>query len=337
MTAIINFEAYTQRRRAGLAIPKPATLEASISAFLESREWTCKAATIGTYRAYLAAFAEWLGDQPISVQAIESYLTARRQRGLSADTLQDDYRVIKTFCRWLVSRRLLNCNPFAGDDRVRPPAKKRRRRKVYSEEDAARLLAADQVVAANKRNPKLKRQRWDPDGPHAREAIQAYALILLLIDSALRAGEICALDCGQVRAHEFIVIGKGDHEDAAFITEPTRKALLALAGERPDDASLFRDWHGGRCTTRALRGIMQRAAKRAGIVLPPRLLHAWRHFAARQWLKAGREDLVIRQLMRHAQLSTTQLYTELDADELAALHAESSPVERLLAAAKKGV
>jgi site-specific recombinase XerD len=67
--------------------------------------------------------------------------------------------------------------------------------------------------------------------------------------------------------------------------------------------------------------------------LPPRPLHAFRHYAAREWLKAGLEDLAIQQLMRHSQLSTTAIYTQLDDDELAELHAQASPVNRLLASA----
>jgi site-specific recombinase XerD len=76
-------------------------------------------------------------------------------------------------------------------------------------------------------------------------------------------------------------------------------------------------------------------AARAGVALVERPLHAFRHLTARDWLKSGLDDLTIRQLMRHSQLSTTRLYTELDATELAAIHARVSPVARLLAAAEE--
>jgi site-specific recombinase XerD len=106
--------------------------------------------------------------------------------------------------------------------------------------------------------------------------------------------------------------------------------LLELAGDRADDAPLFRDWNNRPCSTRGLRGILQRLARRAAVELPERPLHAFRHYAARQWVKAKVPDLVIRQLMRHEALSTTQIYTELSAEELAELHAEASAIPQLL-------
>jgi site-specific recombinase XerD len=66
------------------------------------------------------------------------------------------------------------------------------------------------------------------------------------------------------------------------------------------------------------------------VALPERPLHAFRHHAARQWLKAGVPDLTIRQFMRHESLSTTQIYTELDPDELDELHARASPIAALM-------
>jgi integrase/recombinase XerC len=166
-----------------------------------------------------------------------------------------------------------------------------------------------------------------------REAQQGRALVCLLVDSALRAAEAAGLSCGQVRAARLLIRSKGGHWDAAFVSVETRAELLALAGERPDTAPLFRDWNNRRCTVRGLRGIVQRLARRAAVALPPRPLHAFRHYAARQWLKASVPDLTIRQLMRHESLSTTQIYTELDTDELAALHAEASTIPALLARA----
>jgi site-specific recombinase XerD len=164
----------------------------------------------------------------------------------------------------------------------------------------------------------------------AREALQGRALVLLLVDSALRAAETAGLSCGQVRGPRLLVRSKGGHYDAAFVSTATRAVLRELAGERPDTDPLFRDFNNRRCSTAGLRGIVQRLARRAGVPLPPRPVHAFRHYAARQWLKAGVPDLTIRQLMRHESLSTTQIYTELDPDELAQLHAEASPINDLM-------
>ncbi|HSH82258.1 MAG TPA: tyrosine-type recombinase/integrase, partial [Herpetosiphonaceae bacterium] len=77
----------------------------------------------------------------------------------------------------------------------------------------------------------------------------------------------------------------------------------------------------------------KRLAERAGVTLPGRPLHAFRHYAAQNWVKERLSDLAIKQLMRHSSLVTTQIYTRLDTDDLARLHEASSPVDRLLAQA----
>lgn len=315
-------------------LPKkePLSPEEQIEAFLASRAATCNQASQDTYAAYLRQLAEWLEARPISALTVGAYLTDLRGRKLATATLGNHYRMIKTCCRWLVEHEYIDADPFTGAGRVRAPAQKRKRRQVYTEAQVVLLL----VTARAQIEERDEGQRWkNSKNPYMlRDALQAYALVLLLCDSALRAGEVCALNCGQIRQEEMIVLGKGGHEDAAFMTSFTRRALLALAEDRPDNDPLFRDKFLQRCTARALRGCLRHIAQAAGVPLVPRPLHAFRHFAARQWLRSGLGDLTIRQLMRHSQLATTRLYTELDAVELAQLHAGASPVERMLDAAK---
>jgi len=255
-----------------------------------------------------------------------------RVRKLSAPTVGGAFRMLKTMCRWLIEQELLERDPFVGAGRVKPQPHKRRRRKVYSDDQVIKMITvASEWIA--ERQEVLK--WWPSDNPYfLRDAIQAHALVLLLCDSALRAAEVCNLNCGQIRDDEFIVLGKGGHEDAAFMSEITRQALLGLAGDRSDDDPLFRDKFLKRCSTRALRKCIAHLAKRANVPLVPRPLHAFRHLAARQWLKSGLGDLAIQQLMRHANLATTRLYTDLSPAELAELHGKASPIKRWVDAAK---
>ncbi len=310
-------------------------LHSDLAAFLASRDLTCEAGSTATYAAYLADYQRFLDTDasyaaaPFAPNTIRMYLLALKQRRLSAASLDNRYRLLKTCCRWLVEEEYIERDPFVGKGRVRPFAHKRVRRQIYTEAEVVTLLKA----AAIPPDPGPGRHRWAADGPTVRESAQAQALILLLVDSAMRAGEVCSLTCGQVRAERLIIRSKGGHWDVACITVATRQVLRQLAGDRPDTAPLFRDRTGGRCSVRALRGILERLAERAGIELPPRPLHAFRHYAARQWLRAGLADLTIRQLMRHEQLGTTRLYTELNPDDLDALHAIASPITRLMTAA----
>jgi len=160
--------------------------------------------------------------------------------------------------------------------------------------------------------------------------MQARALVLLLVDTGMRAGEVCRLTCGDLRRPELVVIGKGGHQGVIFLVPQVRLLLEYLALDRPDAAPLFRDWNGRACSVRALRCIVERLAQRANVDLPPRPLHAFRHAAARRWLKAGLPTLAIQQLMRHATVATTMIYCELDTAALETLHANASAVDMLL-------
>jgi len=301
---------------------------AQIAAFLESRADTCNPASCATYRAFLRPFRDWLADRPISALTISAYLTDQRTRKLAPATIGGSYRMIKTLCRWLLEQDMIERDPFVGAGRVRPIAQKRKRRRVYTEDQVVKMMVTAQEWIAEREEV----ARWWPSAnPYfLRDAQQSYALILVLCDSALRAAEVCALDCGQIRAEEMIVMSKGGHEDSAFISPLTRAALLSLAADRPDDDPLFRDKFLKRCTTRALRKCLAHLATRADVPLVPRPLHGFRHFAARNWLKEGLGDLVIMQLMRHQNLATTRIYTQLDPAELAQIHGKASQIARLV-------
>jgi site-specific recombinase XerD len=104
-----------------------------IGLFLESRDLTCCETTKATYRQCLRAFGAWLGEQPIVAATIEDYLGMLKARKLSSDSRRNVYRMLKTFCRWLVDHDLLERDPFVGRGRVLPPALKRRPRRVYKE------------------------------------------------------------------------------------------------------------------------------------------------------------------------------------------------------------
>lgn len=300
--------------------------------FLESRAITCAPSTLATYRQCLSAFATYLDSRPISAMTIGAYLAQLRGKR-AIETARNHRRMIKTCCRWLVEVEHLERDPFVGPGKVPTLPRPRTRRAVYTETEVVRMLQASGPLVWKRAPRKTTRQQWRADGPMAREAAQQRALVLLLLDSAMRAGEVARLVCGQLRADELTIVSKGGHEDVVYITSDTRMALELLAEGRPNDAPLFRGWDGLAATPRSLRTLLRRLARRAEVDLPSRPLHAFRHYAARQWQKAGLPDLTIQQLMRHADIRTTQIYTGLDTYALAAAHAKASPIARLLKAA----
>lgn len=300
----------------------PSEPPSQLASYLDHRAQTCGPRTLALYRHLLGRFERMLAGRTPDPRTVAAYL--RHYRASAPDTQRNVYRALKAYTRWLVDSGHLDTDPFAGPLGVARPRLPRRRRQTYTESEVLALLTA----AAPARGARC---RWAANGPRAREQPQSRALILLLIDSAMRAEEVCRLTCGQARAPKLVIVGKGGHQDRAYVTELTRRALLDLAEGRPDEAPLFRDWTGGPCSVTALRGILERLAKRAGVTLPPRPVHAMRHYAAQAWVRAGLSDLAIKELMRHASLSTTQIYTSGAREEdLAAMHARVSPIAGLL-------
>lgn len=303
-----------------------------IDQFIRTREITCRPASLNLYRHCLGSFRRWhlaSGMTDLSPTTIGEYFRMLRARDLSDQTVRGHYRMVKTFCRWLVDEELLDRDPFAGRGRVQAPPVKKRRQPAYSDVEVVQLLSVTGAPSW-KRDRKTARLQWQPGGPLEREALQAQALVLVLADTGMRAGEVCRLTCANIRAPECVVEGKGGHQGVVFFSDLTRQILLELIGDRPDHEPVFRDWNGRACSPRALRSIIERLGRRAGVELPPRCLHSFRHYAARKWLSAGVPTLAIKQFMRHAQLSTTELYAQLDDGMLSRLHNQASPVLALL-------
>lgn len=303
--------------------PAPsAETPSQLASYLDHRAQTCGPRTLALYRHILSRVERQLGGRPPDAASVAAYL--RQYRAAAPDTQRNVYRALKAYCRWLVDAGHLDADPFAGPLGVARPRLPRRRRATSTEADIRALLTAAAPRAG-------QRRRWADGGPRSREQPQARALLLLLIDSAMRAEEVCRLTCGQARAERLVIIGKGGHQDRAYVTAPTRQALLDLAGDRCDTAPLFRSWSGGACSVAALRGILARLARRAGVTLPPRPLHSFRHYAAQAWVRAGLSDLAIQGLMRHRSIAVTQIYTYGAREEdLAEMHARVSPIAGLL-------
>lgn len=304
-----------------------------IGLFLETKSLTCRPKTMALYQHILTTFARWLDQQPdpvLTPRVITAYLRSVHARGLREETLHNNYRQLKTLCRWLYDEGLIERDPFSGRGKVPTPARTRVYRAVYSDEAVARLLAA-----ADAWHPTPNRYHGPGAGYLVREPLQAKALILLLCDSAMRIGEVARLTCGHLLEDELIIEGKGGHRDVVFISAPTRAALEALVEGRPPEAPLFRGRNNGEpATPHVLRGIIERLAVRADVELPPRCVHAFRHYACRRWLRAGASTLAIKGLMRHQTISTTEIYAQIDTATLQRIHQQVTPIADLLALAE---
>lgn len=303
-------------------------MESYLDSFLAERELFCSVATLATYRATLGPFVRWLDGRTIDGAAISAYLVSIKRKQAAPDTIHNAWRMIKTFVRWLLEEELLAKNPYTGKGRAKPPKRPRQHRVVYSEAEIVALLAC--VPPARK----SARIRAAAKNSAQHDHTRSQTLVLLLVDTAMRAGEAAGLTCGQIRRDAVVITGKGGHQGRVYLRPATRAALLALASDRTDGDRLFLDWHNRPATVVALRGGLERLAARAGVTLPPRPLHAFRHWAARRWKAAGLSEEEVQHLLRHASIETTRIYTGQETPRLDERHALASEVDSLLAQAR---
>jgi len=168
-----------------------------------------------------------------------------------------------------------------------------------------------------------------------RDSIRDRAILLVLLDTGLRLGELVRLSVGDVDLIEgrCRVMGKGAKERVVPIGGRTRRALRALIVTRRrnvDPDPLFISRRGGRLTPRAVQQLVHRLALAAGVSTrcSPHIL---RHSFARAFLANGGDVFSLQRILGHSpsSLQVTRRYVQLLDDDLRAVHRRVSPVDRL--------
>lgn len=143
-----------------------------------------------------------------------------------------------------------------------------------------------------------------------------HAILTIMAYTGLRVSEVCKLDCEDVSLGErtlSVVSGKGDKDRMVVFTQPTAVAIRRWLESRGGAGSeaMFLNRDGGRLTPRSVQRIVKRYADEAGIrktVTP----HVLRHTMATTLLRHGADIRIIQQLLGHATIATTQIYTHVD-------------------------
>ena len=234
-------------------------------------------------------------------------------KGLSPRTLALVLSAWRGWFRWLVRHRGLRANPALG---VRAPKAGRPLPKALSVEAAQKLLEGG---------------RGD-DAPSLRDR----AMFELLYSSGLRVGELVALDVGDGRLDlaqgEVTVTGKGGKTRTVPVGAPARAALKAwLAARpglaRPGEKALFVGSRGKRISAAVVAARLRRWARlsgSAGRVHP----HMLRHSFATHLLQSSQDLRAVQEMLGHASISTTQVYTHLDFQALAKVYDAAHPRAR---------
>jgi integrase/recombinase XerD len=254
--------------------------------------------TVAAYRRDLTSVLEWLGRPVVTAkpEELERYLAGLRGLGLAPATIARRVAAIRSFFRHAMLLGLVQENPAGG---LEPPRRRRQLPRTLSPGEAERLLEA-----AAGTTPRALRDR---------------ALAELLYGAGLRVSEAVGLERGGVDLEQRVVraIGKGDRERIVPIGRAAAEALRRyLARGRPHldrrhRPELFLNAHGGALTRAGAFLILRRLADKAGLE-PGRVHpHLLRHSFATHLLEGGADLRSVQEMLGHADLSTTELYTHV--------------------------
>lgn len=307
----------TPPRRGHAEGTPPAPLDPSVRDFLVflAVERGVSPHTEAAYRRDLASFCAFLRARRRAVTAVgaadvTAFCAVLAARGLSAASIARHVATLRSFYRFLVSEGLFQEDPSLWE----APRRRRRLPSALTREEVERLLAA-------------------PDGRRA-EGARDRAILELMYAAGLRVSEVAALslsavsfDAGYVRCR-----GKGDKERIVPVGRAALAAVRAyVSGARArraragrDAGRLFLSRTGRPLERVAIWGILRRHARAAGLAgrVHPHIL---RHTFATHLLKGGADLRAVQEMLGHADIGTTQIYTHVDARRLQETHRRFHP------------
>ena len=291
------------------------TRDQDVEGFLALLATRRAARTVDAYRRDLAAFSEWLGA-PVgraSIEELETYLAELRAAGLSPATIARRVAALRSDFRHQTLLGTRTDNPAAE---LELPRRHRRLPRTLSPAEAERL-----IDAAAGTTPRSLRDR---------------ALVELLYGAGLRVGEAVALTRTDVDLDTRIVraLGKGNKERIVPVGRPAVEALRRYlsrgrpfldARHRPE---LFLNARGGALTRAGAFLILRRLAAKAGLE-PERIHpHLLRHSFATHLLEGGADLRSVQEMLGHADLATTELYTHVSDRRRRELYFQAHPHAR---------
>ena len=272
---------------------------------------TCK-----HYRRDIGALADWCDKAGIETWAeldderIRSFSAAAFRKGLSPKSIQRRLSAARSFFRYLLREKHVRKNPVLS---VSAPKAGKRLPENLDADRMARLLD----IKGN--GPLVARDR---------------AMLELLYSSGLRLSELTGLNLGDVDVADATVrvTGKGSKERIVPVGKFALQALRAWLKERPaladvDERAIFVSQRGKRISPRSVQARVDHWARRQGIdtrVYP----HLFRHSFATHLLESSHDLRGVQELLGHANISTTQVYTHLDFQHLAQIYDQTHPRAR---------
>ena len=275
--------------------------------------------TVASYEHDLQEFLQWLGQQeltktvtPQTVQTshVRQWLGQLHRKGLAGKSLQRKLSSIRRFYRFLLRENLIPHNPVID---LQSPKQARKLPDTLDAETLDRLLSieSEQILAVRDR-----------------------ALMELLYSSGLRLSELVGLDLSDLdqRQQQVHVLGKGNKERYVPVGRLAMQALQEWLMRRVeiaalDESALFVSRRGTRLQSRSIQFRLNHWAQQQGLeqhVHP----HKLRHSFASHMLESSGDLRAVQEMLGHADISTTQIYTHLDFQHLATVYDKTHPRAR---------
>jgi len=275
-------------------------------------------ATVRAYRSDLADLAAASGDLELAlvdIEVLREWLWKASQRGDARSTLARRTSSARGFFAWALDEGLVEVDPAV---RLVTPKKAQHLPRVATAQSLDDMLRAAAAAGAE----------GDP------VALRDHAILELLYGSGIRVSELCGLDVDDLDVSRATarVLGKGSKERVVPYGAPARRAIEAyLTRGRPALAArgdgsapaVFLGARGARLGPRAVYDLVARTVGPlvGGAVGP----HALRHSAATHLLDGGADLRAVQELLGHASLGTTQVYTHVSSERLAAAYRQAHP------------
>ncbi|WP_344598097.1 tyrosine recombinase XerC [Actinomadura vinacea] len=246
----------------------------------------------------------------LDVNVLRAWLAQQHARGRSRATLGRRTAAVRAFTAYLHRRGLISKDP---GQLLGTPKRPRELPSVLAQDEAHRLL--DQM---------------DAEGPLG---LRDLAILEVLYGTGVRVSELCGLDIDDLDAERATVrvLGKGNRERTVPIGEPATRAVghwlragrPALAAEQSGPA-LFLGARGGRLHPTSARRIVHARIAEVGEMsdVSP---HGLRHTAATHLLEGGADLRSVQEILGHASLQTTQIYTHVSPERLKQVHRQAHP------------
>ncbi|MBX9743047.1 MAG: tyrosine recombinase [Chthoniobacterales bacterium] len=268
-------------------------------------------------RASLERFTSWINDSKginepsaITPQHLHDFLMAEKKRGLATTSLKLEVVALRIFFRFLCARNFLSIDPA---EKLPLPRLPHLLPQPLSKQQIEQLLATPQEKTSL--------------------GLRDKAILELLYACGLRISELCQARLEQLNLEEGMirVTGKGNKTRLVPIGRAASQALEHyLTTARPQlispksGAAIFLSVRGHPLTPARIWQLVNSYAKQAGL---PAMVHPHqlRHSFATHLLSGGADLRIIQELLGHASIATTQIYTQVDCEQLKAIHQQFHP------------